>query len=774
MTSGFLAKIIMQTLKKISLWIIYAGAALALAAPLFVNNSFFFPFIATKAFLFRIVVEIMLLAFLYLALVDEQYRPKRNILTIILGLFIIGAFISSFLGVNFYGSFWGDMERSDGLFLLLHLAAFFVILTSVIKTEKTWARFFDISLVVALLVSLFAVAQSLKLESVLATSGDRADATFGNASFLAGYILFQIAFAAYLFWKRNSKIARIYYGTLAALFIWVIFATQTRGALVALVGSIVFSSLLLVWTKRHIPIIRKSALGAIILVVAAVGLLIVFRDRPFVKNSPMLNKLTVFSFTDRTTETRIAAWRAGIEGWKDKPIFGYGLENYNIVFNKNFPPIIYKDEGSVVWFDRAHNVVVDRAVTTGIVGLLLYLGFIFYPAYYMLKRLRGNEEKQVPAIIFISLAAAYFVQDLFVFESIGTYVFLFFAWAFMASNFLPKFDVPKILTSKKLWLGALAVYLLLLGPIMWKGTLEPAKINLAAAVALRSNPVEDNFYVIFDRFKDVLEKENYGQNEYRIQFIDFIGTQLGEQGPINPEVFTIVTYAEEQLEKLISEKPDDAKNYLLAARFYNTTRDAVPGEEKIRIERALSYIPKLQELTPTRPHGPQEAGYSYLYLYEDYKEAGDAKQAEDSAKLAEEFFLKTIELNSEVVESYINLVRLYFMQGRNGEIADLIDEMEIAGANYKQAKHLTRMLGLAKTARDFDWISFFTEELTKVEPDNVDAWIDFALSYAYRGERAEAIAIADVIKGFGGNYIAEAEAFIENVNSGFYEKNPLK
>src|SRR3989338_9331450 len=99
----------MAIFRKICLYIIYIGIGLVLFSPILVDNRFFFPFITTKVFLFRIVVEVMLAAFLFLNAASGEYRPKWNWLTVMLGGFIAVAAVSSTLGNNFYLSFWGDI-----------------------------------------------------------------------------------------------------------------------------------------------------------------------------------------------------------------------------------------------------------------------------------------------------------------------------------------------------------------------------------------------------------------------------------------------------------------------------------------------------------------------------------------------------------------------------------------------------------------------------------------------------------------------------------------
>ncbi len=66
--------------------------------------------------------------------------PKRtdSRLILLVMLFVFTAFISSYFGVDFGKSFWGNLYRGDGLFTLFHLAGFFFFL--IIFWESSWQR----------------------------------------------------------------------------------------------------------------------------------------------------------------------------------------------------------------------------------------------------------------------------------------------------------------------------------------------------------------------------------------------------------------------------------------------------------------------------------------------------------------------------------------------------------------------------------------------------------------------------------------------------------
>src|SRR3989344_8723612 len=123
-----------------------------------VANNLFFPYITGKNFAFRIIVEIITGAWLALALVKPEYRPRKSWL---LGAFAIFALIiaaADFYGVNPAKSFWSNYERMDGWVTLAHLFAYFVV-ASAMLSEKLWRALLQTSLAVSVIVGLYALLQ---------------------------------------------------------------------------------------------------------------------------------------------------------------------------------------------------------------------------------------------------------------------------------------------------------------------------------------------------------------------------------------------------------------------------------------------------------------------------------------------------------------------------------------------------------------------------------------------------------------------------------------
>jgi O-antigen ligase len=760
-------------LKNSALFVLYLGMGICLLTPILVDSSFFFPFIFTKVLVFRIAVEVLLLAYLVLNLISKEYRPRLGIVANLTGLFILVATISSLLGGRFYLSFWGDIERGEGLILWLHLWMFLIILTSVVKSKKAWLALLDFSLGISFLVSLFGLGQALKFSGVLASSGSRVDATFGNPAFFATYLLFHIAFASYLFFERHNRFLKAYYALLAFFFSWLVFATQTRGAVLGWILGILTAAILAAVIYRQNRRVRIFSISAgLALVIVAAGIFIL-KNEPFIKNSEILHRVTSMSLSERTAETRLATWKAASQGFKEKLLLGWGINNFEIVFNKYFPPIIYQREGSQVWFDRAHNMIFDRGVTTGVVGLVIFLALFLWPAYYLARHALRDPNKTKGAIIFLGFLAAYLFQNMFIFESIGIYIILFFFFAFLTGEYLPNNFKGSFSEKRYLWATLLVVYAVAFGPMIWKVNLKPAQVNIAAAQALRSDPQTEDFFVIVNRFKKVFSQDTYGRQEYRLQMIEFVDQQLANVGEVVPEVKPIVAYFDNEVEKQVSEDPTNAKNLLLAMRHYNYTFKVDGKTEKDRLNKALELFQRLEVLSPTRPQVPQEAAYSYLYLYRKAKDENEKKEVQDQYfGEAEKYFQEAIALNPQVVESYVNLIMLYLNGKATDKISAVVKEMDERGVNYRIQTHLSKLFNLAKSNRNYVWIAYFGEEVTKLYPDDVNAWIDVALAYAYSGNREKAIATAERIKQFGGEYVEQANEFLKNLDRGAFRTPP--
>ena len=65
---------------KIISWIIKVGLLIIPVLPLVVITSLYFPFITGRNFIFRIIVEILFVLWVWLMMKDISYRPRSSVI----------------------------------------------------------------------------------------------------------------------------------------------------------------------------------------------------------------------------------------------------------------------------------------------------------------------------------------------------------------------------------------------------------------------------------------------------------------------------------------------------------------------------------------------------------------------------------------------------------------------------------------------------------------------------------------------------------------------
>ena len=401
-------------------------------------DSLAFPFITGKAFIFRIMIEILAGIWVLLMIVEKKYRPRFNGLSFTLLAFLVIIMIADIFGANPLKSLWGNFERMDGLIGLVHLIFYFIIVGTTIDTEKLWARLLNTTIGVSVVMSLLALVQ-LGGGMQISTADGRLDSTIGNAAYFALYLLMHIFLAIFILTKKwtaakqsNQSVSKsIYLYLVIIIFETIImYFTATRGAMLGLIGGIFIIAILIAIFTREQKKMRMIAVGAIAFVILVIGTFFAVKNQPFVINNPILNRFNAISIQGFQNQSRYFIWSLAISGIKERPLLGWGQENFNIVFNKHYEPALYNES---INFDRAHNIVLDWLVSGGVLGLIAYLS-VFASALYYLWVNKNQTWSPVEKCVLIGLMAGYFINNLFVFDSITSYILFFTILAYIYSQ----------------------------------------------------------------------------------------------------------------------------------------------------------------------------------------------------------------------------------------------------------------------------------------------------------------------------------------------------
>jgi len=717
-------------------YLILGGVFLVPFIPLIAPGSLFFPFITGKNFFFRILVEILLGLWLILAVYNKKYKPRRSWILISIIAFVFVAALSSFFGENLYRSLWSNYERMEGLITYLHLLAYFFILVDVLATEKLWRRFFNVSLGVSAVVGVYGVLQ-LAGKLAIHQSNVRLDATLGNASYLAIYMVFHI-FIALFYFAKERRWYRWFYAPLVALQALILYHTATRGAILGLLAglAVAVAIIALLSKERRIKIFAASAIAFMVL---ASGGFLLAKNTSFVKNSPVLSRFASISLRETTTQSRFVIWGMAWKGFKEKPVLGWGPENFNLIFDKYYEPILYKQE---TWFDRAHNVFFDRLTTNGILGLLAYLAIFVSAFYYLLFRKRSGLGVYDSAIL-SGLLVAYLFHNLFVFDNITSFLLFFSVVGYIHFRSAPagaeaasEISVPEAEDDYKrpAFAAVVAFSTIFVVYTLNVPAILASRSLISALQSVSAGKLEQGLR----EFKQSISYRSFGSGEAREQLASFAmrvlsSPKIGDK--FKNEVFN---YAVSEMKKQAERSPNDIRYLTFLGSLYNKGG---------KYDLAIGVLKKAIKLSPKKQHLYFELGTSYLNKKEYNKG------------------VETMRAAFELEPSYDEARKIYAIAliygGKSALAEKLIKERYgtplIADARFVDAYN---------AAGEPEKIARILEKLVAKNPSDFRYRVSLAAAYSQTGERKKAIEQLRKAIELDPKFKKQGEYYIEEIRAG--------
>lgn len=572
-----------NTAKDIARWVALGALFLIPLTPLIVTSSYFFPFITGKAFFFRILVEVAVCAWVALALLDKEYRPRFSWIGAAVIAFVAWMFVADFFAINVAKAFWSNFERMEGWVLLIHLLGFFFVMSAVLRVEKKWRAWLLASLGVSVIISGHALLQ-LMGSAAIHQGSSRIDASLGNSAYLAIYFLFNVGIALWLAltekrsWLKWSLIA------LAVLEGILIFFTETRGTVLGLGIALALAAGLMALTAgKHA---RRGAAGVLIFILVLTGSFYLARNSSFVQSNHVLQRIASISLADG--QTRFTIWHMAFEGVLERPIIGWGQEGFNYIFNTYYDPSLYQQEP---WFDRAHNAFIDWLTAGGIPALLLYLSLFGTALTFLWKR---SELSRPERIVFTSILVGYAVHNLFVFDNLYSYVYFFAILALIDSQVARPCTslehVPEIGAEdgmRYVLPAATAVAFVLIWTIAVPG------MRVASELITALSPSIAGAGANIATFED-LAAHPYATQEVREQIISFATSVVKDSSVTTEEKQKIVSLAITEMQKQVAAYPLDAREHLQLAYAYHIAGDI--GNMLKEIHAASLLSPKKESI----------------------------------------------------------------------------------------------------------------------------------------------------------------------------------
>ncbi|MCK4781621.1 O-antigen ligase family protein [Candidatus Parcubacteria bacterium] len=726
-------------------WFYLIGFCLILALPLLNIPPWFSPPDWGKTIVFRIIFSIMLFVFIcqalfkknnenFLLTVKNLLQPKSKVfLSFWLLVSLLGTFfLATIFSQDSYFSFFGSPYRAGG-FLNFAFYIFFAILAFLILKKHDWQKIWNFAFIIGFLVSLAAIFQQLGLFSdILISVSWRPSSTTGAPSFLAIYLLLLIFLAiSFAIQKRNKK--SLFYLFCAGLFFYVISITLTRAAYLGLIvgfSYFFFFYLPASHLKKKFNFLKISV--GLILILGILGSYWLNKQPElpqFIQEIPILQNIITRPLSIETAfssiSSRSSGWKVALKALEEKPILGYGPENFSIGFDKHYDPSIpniTKTEinGGTGWWDRAHNFVFEISVCSGIPALIIYL-LLFGTLFWQLqKRKKENPNK---TIIYHGIQAAflaYLTANFFSFDSYSSYIISFLLIAY--SLHLIQCDTndvyPQHYAKRYGRANMLIIFVLFIGLIWfnWNYNLKPLQINKEIKLALWEIRAENCPNALAIMEKSLLQ-HSIIDSHVRLEYIDIINSCFDKESDKNKKK-ELIEKAIQALKENTEIQPNYTRNWWFLGIYTNYLIDI--ADKKELKQQANYYFERANSLSPKRQEIFKDWIKTHILTGEYQKAKEKARECVDiSVDFAECWQLK-------------GLSQIYLGEIKQGkECLKIAKKQGYALESYKSLSQLVS--AYIKVESYPDLIEIYPK-IIKFEPENFQYWASLAVCYQAVGD----------------------------------------
>lgn len=717
-------------------WLCLFGFSAILSLPLWAFQPFFFPPEWGKMMAFRTIFSLILLLFLWQAISKKQfwqnilakYKNNKKIFLLLIFL-ILGAILSTIFSEDILFSLWSSPHRSGGsvnfiFSVLLSSALFFTV-----KNED-WNKLWIFSFIVADIVVAFAAIQYFDLlPKIFVDYTYRPPSTMSNPILLAIYLLILIFPLLALAIKEKSKKAILYWASLL-FFMFGIFISGSRAAYLGIfIGAIYF---ILFFPKKlfKTKIIISAALFLVFSAVLYVNFIPNLPD--FIekgeKISVITKRLSIENAIRDLGETRFSAWKVFLNSSAENPFLGWGPENQSIAFDKYYDPSLPYLVGNSInnWWDRAHNIFLDLAVSYGYAFLAIYIfifGFIFWK---LQKTKKADNENKINCHAIQATFLSYFIALMFGFDSVSTYIVLFFIIGY--SMFLisensatepgdtsPPGLYESLYKKRKViifFLGLFCIWFL------WQFALKPISIN-----AKINRYITANCRQKLEGIEKLLPKKSFLDGFLRLKYLEEIKSC---DKYISSDENNYIKKAIESLKYALKKRPDYTRSWILLADFNNTllAKENNPEIKKSILMQSEEYLKTAQKLSPRRPEILVSLAGAY-FASEDYQKMEKSSTA-------------CVKTDPSLNSCYWYLGLSEILLGKTEQGKKDIETAKNMDYEQETRPRLSQLALVYTKTENMKELAPIYENLLKIDPDNIQFKATLTFVYKELGEYKKA------------------------------------
>jgi hypothetical protein len=302
-------------------------------------------------------------------------------------------------------------------------------------------------------------------------------------------------------------------------------------------------------------------------------------------------------------------WKISFQAWEERPILGYGQDNFSYIFARKFLP--NQMCNLEPWYDRSHDVFFDWLVAAGALGLITYLSLYGVSLWFMWRR--DNSMPLIEKAILTGMLAGYFIHNIFVFDNLTSYILFFAMLAYITvrtksttdtSNAKPFFDNEQM---NLLVIPIIGIALLV---TLYYVNGRPLTVNRLVIRAMSIGQGNSNLSVPElikiqqDSFTQAIAMNTLGSLEAREQFLQMTvrmvqgkvpeGLSAADKQATVQALNNLLLAARKDVESSYPEYKDDVRMLSIYGMFFNGVGDSASAEKVLK--QALSLAPNKQLL----------------------------------------------------------------------------------------------------------------------------------------------------------------------------------
>lgn len=411
----------------------YGGLAAVLLLPLWFNPYARVPFEPAKVALFWAIVAVMGAAWLGWWLLGPPARQPSQAGAASAGRLLSWAavayaavvLLATAVSVNPRLSISGTADNPRGAVATLAGVLFFLLLADVLRQSAQINRLVRVVILASVSVTFYGFAQALGLDPLpwITDSVSPVHATLGRSNFLGAYLAMVAPWTLALvalgsrYGEDACSTGEFAAGSSRFLIVLVLQVvclalTLARGAWLGLtVGCVVFLVLLaLRWHERRL----WQAAGLALVIGCSVLAAMTFVRLPAGNEQAAAAGMSYPELRTESALRRSVIWQHALTLAPARWPLGYGPATFEQVFSARYPPgTLYQGTDAVV--DDPHNLLLERLLATGLIGLAAYAGVVaaFYGTGLALLRRSSNRRHDALLAAALASVAAYLTQAQF-------------------------------------------------------------------------------------------------------------------------------------------------------------------------------------------------------------------------------------------------------------------------------------------------------------------------------------------------------------------------